>query len=108
MDSGINNFFSTDWENEYCNAMVLQGGPCAQENLIIRNNIFAVATGALVHIDQYSEEYSHVFEGNTYVQSPAKLQHIAYNGIGLNYETYRPLTIKNVVTFLGDETGTVN
>ena len=61
LDSGINNYFSTDWENEYCNAMVLQGGPCAQENLIVRNNIFAVATGVLVQIDEYSEKYSHIF-----------------------------------------------
>ena len=106
LDSGINNFFSTDWENEYCNAMVLQGGPCAQENLIVRNNIFAVATGVLVQIDEYSEEYSHVFEGNTYAQISTEMRYISSNGIGLNLQ--HALTDKNVITYLGDETGTVN
>ena len=107
LDTGINNFFSTDWENEYCNAMVLQGGPCAQENLIVQNNIFAVATGALVHIGEYSEKYSHVFQGNTYVQIAAETHYIPFNGIGLKDE-YMPLTDENVITYLGDETGTVN
>ena len=109
LDSGINNYFSTDWENEYCNAMVLQGGPCAQENLIVRNNIFAVATGVLVQIDEYSEKYSHVFEGNTYAQIAAEMQYIPSNGIGLNYEhdSYMLLTNENVITYLGDKTGTV-
>ena len=108
LDSGINNFFSTDWENEYCNAMVLQGGPCAQENLIVQNNIFAVATGALVHIDEYSEKYSHVFEGNTYAQIAAETHYIPFNGICLGDEPYMLLTDENVITYLGDETGTVN
>lgn len=108
LDSGINNFFSTDWENEYCNAMVLQGGPCAQENLIVQNNIFAVATGALVHIGEYSEKYSHVFEGNTYAQIAAETHYIPFNGIGLGDEPYMLLTDENVITYLGDETGTVN
>ena len=108
LDSGINNFFSTDWENEYCNAMVLQGGPCAQENLIVRNNIFAVATGALVHIDEYSEKYCHIFEGNTYAQIAAETHYIPFNGIGLGDEPYMLLTNENVATYLGDETGTVN
>lgn len=108
LDSGINNFLSTDWENEYCNAMVLQGGPCAQENLIIQNNIFAVATGALVHIGEYSEKYSHVFHRNTYAQIAAETHYIPFNGIGLGDEPYMLLTDKNVITYLGDETGTVN
>ena len=97
MDSGINNFLGTDWENEYCNAMVLQGGPCAQENLMIQNNIFAVATGALVHISEYSEKYSHVFEGNTYAQIDAELHYIPFNGIGLK-DDYMLLTDENVIT----------
>lgn len=108
LDSGINNFFSTDWENEYCNAMVLQGGPCAEENLIIRNNIFAVATGALVHISEYSEKYCHIFEGNTYAQIAAETHYIPFNGIGIGDDPYMLLTEESVKTYLGDKTGTVN
>lgn len=106
LDSGINNFFSTDWENSYCNAMVLQGGPCANENLVVRNNIFAVATGALVQIDRYSKEYSRIFEGNTYAQSRDGLGML--RGIYMGADQQRKtLSKRNVANYLGDETGTV-
>ncbi|MBQ3210996.1 MAG: right-handed parallel beta-helix repeat-containing protein [Oscillospiraceae bacterium] len=105
LDSGVNNFFSTDWEDDYCNAVVIQGGPCANENLVIRNNTFAFATGALVQIDQFSKEYSRVFEGNTYIQYAAESDVIGARGVGINYSMYNHLTPESIATFLGDETG---
>ena len=105
LESGVNNFFSTDWENDYCNAIVIQGGPCANENLVIRNNTFAFATGALVQIDEFSKEYSRVFDGNTYIQYAAESDVIGARGIGINYSMYNHLTPESIATFLGDETG---
>jgi len=107
LDSGVNNFFSTDWENDYCNAMVIQGGPCANENLVIRNNTFAFATGALVHFDQFSKEYSHVFDGNTYIQYASEADFIGERGVAVNYSMYHSLTPESIKTFAGDENGTV-
>ena len=107
LDSGVNNFFSADWENDYCNALVIQGGPCAHEGMTIRNNMFAFATGALIMIDEHSEAYSKVFEGNTYAQFAGKDDEIPENGISIHQEVFMPLTAKNVERLLGDETGTV-
>jgi len=102
LDTGVNNFFSTDWETNHCDAMVLQGGPCANEDLVIRNNIFAFATGSLVIFDNHSQEYSRVFSGNTYVQTKWG------KGIRLvNRDTSASLTEKNIRAFLGDESAVV-
>ncbi|MGN0791237.1 MAG: DUF1565 domain-containing protein [Christensenellales bacterium] len=102
LDSGVNNFFSTDWETDYCNAMVIQGGPCANENLLIRNNTFAFATGALVIFDDHSQEYSRIFSGNTYVQTKWG------KGIRLeNRDTGSSLTEKYIRAYLGDESATI-
>lgn len=106
LDCGVNNLFSSDYENNYCNAVVFQGGPCANEDLYIRNNIFAFATGALIQIGTYSEEYSKVFENNTYVQYLEPNDEMATRGIGLDFYLYRPVSADSISEFLGDETGT--
>lgn len=105
LDSGVNNFFSTEYETDYCNAMVIQGGPCANENMVIRNNTFAFATGALVQIDKFTKEYSRVFDGNTYIQYASESDIFGARGIGINYSMYNHLTPESIATFLGDETG---
>ncbi len=107
IDSGIDNFFSTEYESDYCNAVVLQGGPCANENLVIRNNTIAVATGALIQIDQYSEEYSKVFEGNRYIQYADMGGDLANYGIAMNFNAYIPATNYTVSSFLGDDSAAV-
>lgn len=70
--SGENNFLSHLWEEECeSSAFTLQGGPCAHDGaLTVRNNTFAFSRGSLILVGSYSEEYSRVFEGNTYVQFP--------------------------------------
>ncbi len=107
LDSGINNFFSSDWENDYANAILIQGGPCAHEGMVIKNNIFAFATGALVMIDEHSETYSKAFEGNTYAQFAGDDDAIPENGISIHQEVFQPLTKEIVAKLLGDKTGTV-
>lgn len=105
LESGINHFFGSDSEDKYCGAVILQGGPCANENMVVRNNIFAVSTGALVQIDIYNKEYTHIFEGNTYAQSRDGLG--VLRGICMYPDTNKMLTRRNVAAYLGDETGTV-
>jgi len=43
--------------------------PCANENLVIRNNVFYCSDDALI-ISAMPEEYYPLYEGNTYVQYP--------------------------------------
>jgi len=105
IDSGVNNFFSTAWDTNYCNAVVIQGGPCANDNLVIRNNTFIFATGVLVQIDQFSKEHSRFFEGNTYIQNAGSSEAFDAIGIGMNYSSYIDVTPETIAAYLGDETG---
>ena len=106
LDSGVNNFFSSEYETNYCNAVVIQGGPCANENLVIRNNTFAFATGVLVHFDQFSKEYSRVFDGNTYIQYAGGNEMFDATGIDMNFATYIHATPQSIAAYLGDKNGT--
>lgn len=108
LDTGTNNFLSnTDLTNyNHINAVALAGGPCANENMVIRNNIFAFSTKALVRINSFSEEYSRVFDGNTYIQSAEGGPSDGENGINTNILSTQ-LYARSVKKYLGDETGTV-
>ena len=77
-----------------------------EDNLVIRNNTFAFATGALVQIDEFSKEYSRVFDGNTYIQYASESDMLGARGIGINYFSYNYLTPQSIATFLGNKTGT--
>nr|WP_325196410.1 hypothetical protein [uncultured Oscillibacter sp.] len=103
LHTGEENMLNYDWEvKESSNSFALQGGPCGNENFIVRNNVFAFAKGALVCIDTFSEEHSRIFSGNTYVQ--------AKGGTGIrlaNSDRYLPLTQKNVQEYLGDDSATI-
>lgn len=102
LDSGVNHFFGTHMDDAYCSAIVLQGGPCANENMVIKNNTFAFAIGYLVCIEDFSEEYSRIFEGNTYVQTKG-VKGIIFK----NTENKVTLTQANVQKYLGDESATI-
>lgn len=94
--SGRDNWFNSAWEEDYCDALVLQGGPCAHDGTVqIRDNTFAFAEGPLILVDQYSEEYSRIFMGNTYVQKPAG------TGVFLA-DTSASLTLTDGIKLLGD------
>ena len=96
LHSGEDNWFNTAWEEEFCDAIVLQGGPCAHDGSVrVQNNTFAFATGALILVDRYSEEYSRVFAGNTYVQTPGR------TGVHLLTQDVR-LTLEEGTALLGD------
>ncbi len=69
LDSGIDNLLITKREVAHNSmAFQLEGGPCANENLVVCNNVFAISDGMLIALYHFSEEYSKVFEGNTYIQ----------------------------------------
>ena len=95
--SGQDNWFNSVLEEAFCDAIVLQGGPCAHDGTVqVRNNTFAFATGALILVDRYSEEYSHVFTDNTYVQTP--------DGTGLYLaDSGTALTLREGIALLGDD-----
>ena len=95
--SGQDNWFNSVWEETFCDAVVLQGGPCAHDGTVqVRNNTFAFATGVLILVDRYSEEYSHVFTDNTYVQTP--------DGTGLYLaDSGTALTLREGIALLGDD-----
>ena len=95
--SGQDNWFNSVWEETFCDAVVLQGGPCAHDGTVqVRNNTFAFATGVLILVDRYSEEYSHVFTDNTYVQTPG--------GTGLYLaDSGTALTLREGIALLGDD-----
>ena len=95
--SGQDNWFNSVLEEAFCDAIVLQGGPCAHDGTVqVRNNTFAFATGALILVDRYSEEYSHVFTDNTYVQTPG--------GTGLYLaDSGTALTLREGIALLGDD-----
>ena len=115
LESGINNFYVSAEMDRQCCAMVLQGGPCANENLVIRNNAFAVSLGGLVELDEFSEEYSRVFRNNLYIQSPGKgrIDRITGvrvevgipMGIMINHNTPLEITSESMLEYLGDDTG---
>ena len=101
LDSGKNNWFNSAWEELFCDAIVLQGGPCAHDGTVqVRNNTFAFSTGALILMDRYSEEYSRVFAGNTYVQLPGS------TGVFLA-DSSTGLTLTEGIRLLGDSGSTV-
>ena len=61
----------------------------------MRNNAFAFASGALILVDRYSEEYSRIFTDNTYVQSPG--------GTGLYLaDSDAAFTLTEGIAILGD------
>lgn len=103
LHTGEENMLNYAWEvDASANSLSLQGGPCANENFIIRKNIFAFAEGALVSIDTFSEEYSRIFSGNTYIQHKGNTGIKLHNlGIGV------ALTQENVQKYLGDESATI-
>lgn len=85
-------------------AFRLQGGPCGHDGtLSIRNNVFAHAQGSLVYIADYSEEYSKVFSGNTYITAP-QMQVVREEGAETDDGTY---TAENIAKTLGDDTATL-
>ena len=96
LHSGEDNWFNTAWEEEFCDAIVLQGGPCAHDGSVrVQNNTFAFATGALILVDRYSEEYSRIFTDNTYMQNPG--------GTGLYLaDSGTALTLTEGIAILGD------
>lgn len=62
----------------------------------VNGNTFAFATGALILVDRYSEEYSRIFMDNTYVQSPG--------GTGLYLaDSGTALTLREGIALLGDD-----
>ena len=99
--SGQGNWFNSAWETAFCDAFVLQGGPCAHDGTVqVRNNTFAFATGALILVDRYSKEYSRIFADNTCVQSPG--------GTGLYLaDRDAALTLAKGISLLGDDGGVV-
>ena len=115
LESGINNFYGSAELERESSAVVLQGGPNANENLVIRNNTFAVSIGGLVKVDTFSEEYSRIFRNNLYIQSPGKgrIDRITGvrvevgipMGIMMNYNTPIEITSESMLKYLGDETG---
>lgn len=69
--SGTGNWYNAEGDDALCSAFILQGGPCAHDGtMVVKNNTFAFATGALIRVEDYSEEYSRVLQNNTYVQNP--------------------------------------
>ena len=61
----------------------------------MRNNTFAFASGALILVDRYSEEYSRIFTDNTYMQNPG--------GTGLYLaDSGTALTLTEGIAILGD------
>ena len=83
---------------EQATGFYFEGDLCPSENLVVRNNTFALAAGAIVTTDKYLEEYRHVFSGNTYAQYPGG------SGICMTMsETKFPLNGKNLLKYFGDE-----
>ena len=110
LDSGIDNYLVTEREIAHNSmAFQLEGGPCANENLIVRNNTFALSEGMLIGIYHYSEEYSKVFENNIYIQNEGIQTVFGAHGIWLMNETseFNHLLMENeaVEHYLGDHGG---
>ena len=109
--SGNDNFFSSEEEREFCSAVAIQGGPCAAENVVIRNNVFAFASGGLISFWQWSEQYSKMFSGNSYIQYPEPARdsgalYREHGGIILQDDPVS-LTESNILKYLGDASATV-
>lgn len=104
IDTGKQNFFNSAWETIMCEAFVLQGGPCAHDGtVVVRNNTFALSVAPLIQIEQYTDTYSKIFDGNTYIQYK--------NGDGIivwNSDDYATYALDNHVTqLLGDDNAIV-
>jgi hypothetical protein len=75
-------------------------------SLKVSNNIFALATGRLIEIDNFSEEFGRIYSNNTYVQSADRVW-VSLNNRGKKY-FFNMDTIKEAIkTVLGDTTGDV-
>ncbi len=110
LDSGIDNFLLTEREVAHNSmAFQLEGGPCANENLFVRNNAFALSEGMLIAIYHYSEEYSKVFENNLYIQNEGNKKVFASHGIWIMNETgdfnHLLMEDKAVEYYFGDHSG---
>lgn len=69
--AGYGNWYNDDAADAMCSNFILQGGPCAHDGtVVVQNNTFAFATGALIMLEQYTEEYSRILQNNTYVRRP--------------------------------------
>ena len=69
--AGYENWYNDDAADALCSNFILQGGPCAHDGtVVVKNNTFAFATGGVVLLEVYTEEYSQVLQENTYVQNP--------------------------------------
>ena len=72
--SGQDSWFITQEDKDFCSAVVLQGGPCAHDGSVwVRNNTFAFAEGGLLLVGEYTDTYSRIFSGNTYLQASGKV-----------------------------------
>ena len=70
LESGEDNFTGSVREASH-NSMAFQmeGPLCANENFVVRNNVFALSKGMLIALYHFSEEYSRIFDGNTYIHN---------------------------------------
>lgn len=65
--AGYENWYNSNAADAMCSNFILQGGPCAHDGtLVVKNNTFAFATGGVVLLEVYTEEYSQVLQDNTY------------------------------------------
>ena len=83
-------------------AIVMEGGPCANQGLVVQGNTFALSKGPLIQIERLDEVYTKVFQGNTYAQYTI--------GTGfrlLDRMTESKISKSNVETYLGDDAATV-
>ncbi len=102
--TGFENLFHSAWENIMCESFVLQGGPCAHDGTVrVINNVFYLSTESLVQVEQYSKEYTHIFEGNTYVQTAGKGGILMYQG----NDPHRISLKRGVLSKLGDESARI-
>ena len=80
--------------------------PCANENLVIRNNVFYCSQDALI-ISGIPEEYYPIYSGNTYVQYPnAPFAHWRFRD-----ETFRTIftnEVTDIEAFVQNELGDVD
>ncbi|HIT28878.1 MAG TPA: DUF1565 domain-containing protein [Candidatus Faecousia gallistercoris] len=69
--AGYENWYNDDAADAMCSNFILQGGPCAHDGtVVVKNNTFAFATGGVVLLEVYTEEYSRILQDNVYVRHP--------------------------------------
>ena len=98
--AGYENWYNDDAADAMCSNFILQGGPCAHDGtVVVKNNTFAFATGGVVLLEVYTEEYSRILQDNVYVRHP--------DGDGVNTVwTEEHWSLEKGVGLLGD-TGAV-